>query len=83
MCVALPGKVVEIVDREQAVGRVDVFGRSRLVNLMLLEDVQVGEWVLIELGLAVQRIPEADAVAWAEMLEEMTSAAAGAAQVES
>ena len=82
MCVALPGKVVEIVDRGQAVGRVDVFGRSRLVNLMLLEDVQVGEWVLIELGLAVQRIPEADAVALVEMLEEMTSAAAGAAQVE-
>jgi hydrogenase expression/formation protein HypC len=81
MCVSLPGKVVEIVDREQAVARVDVLGHPRLVNFMLLEDVQVGEWVLIELGLAVQRIPEADAVAWAQMLEEMTSAA-GEAQVE-
>ena len=82
MCVALPGKVVEIVDREQAVARVDVFGHPRLVNFILLEDVQVGEWVLIELGLAVQRIPEADALALVQMLEEMTASAAGEAQVQ-
>jgi hydrogenase expression/formation protein HypC len=75
MCIAQPGRMVEIVDREQGVGRVDVLGHQRLVNLVLLGDAQIGEWVLVELGFAVARIAEAEALERVRMLEEMAASA--------
>lgn len=70
MCLALPGKVVE-VDAEKHAGRVDVFGTARVVNLGLLDDVSPGDWVLIQVGFAVERIDEAQAQETVRLIEEM------------
>ena len=63
MCLAIPGKIVELdaTSANQAV--VDVVGVRRKVDLGLLQDesIQPGDWVLIHVGFAMSKISEADA----------------------
>ncbi len=75
MCLAIPGVVVEIVDSEAAIARVDVAGVSREVNVALLlwegEEIVPGDWVLIHVGFAMSRIDEAEAERTLALLREM------------
>jgi hydrogenase expression/formation protein HypC len=63
MCLAIPGKIIELVQNQDNVGVVDVVGVRRKVQLGLLaEDMPVpGDWVLIHVGFAMSKISEADA----------------------
>ena len=64
MCLAIPGKVVELVPGSPNLGTVEVVGVRRKVDLGLLEnDMPVpGDWVLIHVGFAMSKISEADAL---------------------
>jgi hydrogenase expression/formation protein HypC len=64
MCLAIPGKVVELVSGGQTSALVEVCGVRRRVELGLLEDdkPQPGDWVLIHVGFAMSKISEADAL---------------------
>jgi hydrogenase expression/formation protein HypC len=63
VCLAIPGKIVELdlLNANQAV--VDVVGVRRKVDLGLLADDPpiAGDWVLIHVGFAMSKISEADA----------------------
>lgn len=63
MCLAIPGRIVELHAgiRHQAV--VEVVGVRRKVDLGLLQDesIRPGDWVLIHVGFAMSKISEADA----------------------
>ena len=63
MCLAIPGRIIEIdmLNATQAV--VDVVGVRRRVDLGLLQDAPpvAGDWVLIHVGFAMSKISEADA----------------------
>jgi hydrogenase expression/formation protein HypC len=61
MCLAIPGRIVEIADEHLAV--VEVSSVRRRINVDLLEDEPLapGDWVLIHVGFAMRRISEADA----------------------
>ena len=63
MCLAIPGRIIELVHNQDNVGVVDVAGVRRKVQLGLLaEDMPVpGDWVLIHVGFAMSKISEADA----------------------
>jgi hydrogenase expression/formation protein HypC len=63
MCLAIPGKIVEIAEGQHEVGIVEVTGVRRRVQLGLLsEDMPVkGDWVLIHVGFAMSKISEVDA----------------------
>ena len=66
MCLGIPGRVVELLDGYAGqLAMVDVQGATRRINLGMLdpEDQQVssGDWVLIHMGFAVERIDEAKA----------------------
>jgi len=75
MCLAIPGQVMEWVDPENQIAKVDVVGVRRNVNLGLLEGadggVGPGDWVLIHVGFAISRIDEEEARATRELLEGM------------
>ena len=62
MCLAIPGKIVELV-ADVPRGIVEVTGVRRRVDLGLLQDdpPQVGDWVLIHVGFAMSRISEREA----------------------
>jgi hydrogenase expression/formation protein HypC len=73
MCLAIPGKIVELVDEDRSLAVVDVLGVRRKVDLGLLqEDFPVtGDWVLIHVGFAMSKISEADALDQLNMLTEL------------
>jgi hydrogenase expression/formation protein HypC len=63
MCLAIPGKIVEISSDNQDSALVDVVGVRRKIDLGLLQDDKPapGDWVLIHVGFAMSKISQQDA----------------------
>ena len=63
MCLAIPGKIIELDSQNASQAVVDVVGVRRKVDLGLLSDEPPvpGDWVLIHVGFAMSKISEADA----------------------
>ena len=70
MCLAIPGRVVELITEPANLALVEVTGVRRRVDLGLLEDDMpaVGDWVLIHVGFAMSRISEREAADQMRML---------------
>jgi hydrogenase expression/formation protein HypC len=64
MCLGIPGRIVEITDRENYLAKVDVSGVQRTISVRLLEDDMPvpDEWVLVHVGFAMARIDEKEAL---------------------
>ena len=73
MCLAIPGRVVEMVDEAGGVAKVEVGGVRRNVNVALLDDVRVGDYVLIHVGFALSKVDEHEAAETLRLLEELGS----------
>lgn len=74
MCLAIPGKIVEIVDAENHLAKVDVGGVRRSVNIGMLDGdggVVIGDYVLIHVGFAMSKIDEAEAQETLRVLNEI------------
>ncbi|WP_461832239.1 HypC/HybG/HupF family hydrogenase formation chaperone [Aquifex sp.] len=70
MCLAIPSKVVELYDDGTAL--VDTLGVRRKVSLELMpEPVEVGDYVLIHVGFAIQKLDEEEALKSLELFEEI------------
>lgn len=67
MCLAVPGRVVE-VDGDQA--SVDFGGVRRRVNISLV-DVRPGDWVVVHAGFAIQTMDEEEAQETLKLWEEL------------
>jgi hydrogenase expression/formation protein HypC len=63
MCLGIPGQVVEIVDAEQSLAKVEVSGVRRTISVRLLadEELNTGDWVLVHVGFAMAKIDEREA----------------------
>ncbi|MDV2478424.1 HypC/HybG/HupF family hydrogenase formation chaperone [Rhodococcus zopfii] len=63
MCLGIPGRIVDILDADQDLAKVDVNGVQRAISIRLLAGtgLQVGDWVLVHVGFAMSRIDEAEA----------------------
>jgi hydrogenase expression/formation protein HypC len=63
MCLAIPGKIVEIASENQDSAVVEVIGVRRKIDLRLLQDDKpaLGDWVLVHVGFAMSKISEQDA----------------------
>ena len=70
MCLAIPSKIVEIND---TLGIVDVDGVQREVSLMLIEEPQLGDYVIVHAGFAIQRIDEEAAQESLKALREVAA----------
>jgi hydrogenase expression/formation protein HypC len=77
MCLAIPGQVVEFVDEERFLARVDVSGVRRVVNVALVSGdeggVREGDWVLIHVGFAISVVDEDEALMTRRLLEQIGS----------
>jgi hydrogenase expression/formation protein HypC len=75
MCLAIPGQIIELVDEQNRLAKVDVAGVQRTVNVGLLDadgdGAQPGDWVLIHVGFALSKVDEAEAAATVKLLEGM------------
>jgi len=73
MCLAIPGKIVEIVDHENRIAKVEVGGVKRNVNIGMLseDDTNVGDYVLIHVGFAMSKVDEYEAQETLRLLKEL------------
>ena len=72
MCLAIPGKIVDI-DAEQERAIVDYGdGTKREANITLVE-VRIGDYVLVHAGFAIQVLDEKDAKETLDLFREMLS----------
>ena len=72
MCLAIPGQLVEWLDRDLQMAVAEIAGVRRAVNVGLLsgEDaVDIGDWVLIHVGFAMSKVDEEEAEATRNFLE--------------
>lgn len=60
MCLAVPGKIVE--KDEKGMGKVDVMGVLREVSFTLAPEAEIGDYVLVHAGFAIQVIDEDEAM---------------------
>ena len=54
MCLAIPARIEQILDTGDAI--VDFGGGKRPISLALVEDVVVGDYVIVHVGFALQRL---------------------------
>ena len=70
MCLAIPSKIVEINGQT---ARIDVAGVQREASLMIVEDVRVGDYVIVHAGFAIHKIDEAEAEESLRLLKEVAA----------
>jgi hydrogenase expression/formation protein HypC len=73
MCLAIPGKIVEIVDAENRIAKVEVGGVKRNINIGMLpeDETHVGDYVLIHVGFAMSKVDEKEAEETLRVLKEL------------
>ncbi len=68
MCLAVPVKVLKI---EGLKAVVELGGLARQASLMLVPDTQVGDYVLLHAGFAIQKLDEKEAEETIRLFAEM------------
>jgi hydrogenase expression/formation protein HypC len=77
MCLAIPARVVQIFDGERAV--VEMGGVRKDVSLALLESVSEGDYVIVHVGFALNRLDPEEAERTLALFAEMNDPGAAAA----
>ncbi|MBI5580195.1 MAG: HypC/HybG/HupF family hydrogenase formation chaperone [Deltaproteobacteria bacterium] len=67
MCLAIPSKITKI---ENNMAVIDVDGVKREASLLLIEDAQVGDYVIVHAGFAISKIDEQGALETLALLRE-------------
>ncbi|MFE2273251.1 HypC/HybG/HupF family hydrogenase formation chaperone [Streptomyces lavendulae] len=72
MCLAVPGKVLEIGERDGTrMATVDFGGVHKEVCLEYLPDLRVGEYAIVHVGFALQRLDEESALQTLELFAQL------------
>ena len=72
MCLAVPGRIVRLEDRDDTLmAEVDFGGVRKEVCLEYIPDAVVGEYVVVHVGFAIQRLDEVSATQTLENFERM------------
>jgi hydrogenase expression/formation protein HypC len=73
MCLAIPGKLVEITDNPEGMrmGKANFGGIVKQVCLEYTPEVKLGDYVLVHVGFALSQVDEEVAARTYKLLEEM------------
>lgn len=74
MCLAIPARVVELPAEEMAI--VDLGGVRKEVSLALVEDVALGDYVIVHVGFALSKLDADEAEKTLALFAEMGAAVA-------
>ena len=74
MCLGIPAQIVELVDSEGGLAKAEISGVRRTVSIALCPEAEVGDWVLVHVGFALDKIDEEQARETLELLEQMGEA---------
>ena len=67
MCVALPGKVIEIREKDAVVD----FNGNQVAARIGLVDIKVGDYVLVHAGCILQKVSPKEAISLTELMEDV------------
>ena len=72
MCLGVPGKIIEIFDRNGlSMGKIDFGGVSREACLAYTPEAKVGDYALIHVGFALNLISEQEALETIALLQQI------------
>lgn len=77
MCLGIPGQIVEIIDKEALIARVNISGIKRPVNIACIVSDDhppencINDWVLVHVGFAMSRLDEDQAHKTLALLKEL------------
>ncbi len=74
MCLAIPSKIIKIKDN---IGTIDVDGVKRKASLLLIEDPEIGDYVIVHAGFAIHKIDEEAAKESLKLLKEAAALVEG------
>lgn len=79
MCLGIPGQIIEISNPEHKLAIVKVGGVKRQINIACIVDEEhppekcLGDWVLVHVGFAMNRINEQEAAETLALLQEIAN----------
>ena len=76
MCLAIPAQVIELLPDNTA--RVSLDGVTKVISLALVDDVAVGDYVVLHVGYALTRLDADEAARTLALLDEIAAAHAAA-----
>ena len=68
MCLAIPGEIVEINDDHALV---DFGGTRSMVNTAFIPDLKVGDYVIVHVGYAIQKMTREEAEESLRLIDQM------------
>lgn len=71
MCLGIPARVIQL--HGSGLGKVDYLGTKVRVNFSLLEDVKLGDWVIVHAGFAISKLDEEEAQETLSLLREIAA----------
>ena len=71
MCLAIPAEVIEIVDDQHAV--VDMSGVRKLISTALLDELTIGDYVIVHVGYALSRLDPEEAAETLRLFSEYSA----------
>jgi len=72
MCLAVPAQVITL-DKNSDTAVVDLSGIQKEISTALVEDVNVGDYVLIHVGYALQKLSEEEAAQTLALFDELNA----------
>lgn len=67
MCLSIPGKVICI---DNQIAKVDIGGTICNISIVLLDNIQIGDYVLVHAGFAIQKLNETEAIETLQLFSE-------------
>lgn len=71
MCLAIPACIEKIIDEDSAI--INLGGVRKDISLALVENVAVGDYVIVHAGYALQKLDQEEAERTLEMFAELTA----------
>jgi len=72
MCLAVPGKVLSISEQDETrMAKVDFGGVVKDVCLAYLPDIEIGDYTIVHVGFAIQKLDEASALETLDLFRSM------------
>ena len=72
MCLAVPGKVVSLFETNGVqMGKMDFDGITKTICLAYIPDIQIGEYAIVHVGFAIEKLDEKSALETLEVFRNM------------
>jgi len=71
MCLAIPARIEQLLAEDSAI--INLGGVRKEVSLALVDDIKVGDYVIVHAGYALQKLDEEEAARTLELFAEMSA----------